>query len=75
MKGGNTDELYAKGTTEKSAMIKAMHPDVSRITSKYGRVHHHVNYSGFGCLGLIRKEGIKIKNGVDNYGMRLKKIA
>ena len=47
MKGGNMDELYKHGTEAKSAMLSALHPDVARVTRKFNRVHHHVDYSGF----------------------------
>lgn len=75
MKGGNTDELYSKGVSQKAAMTSAMHPDICRMTQRWGRIHHYIDFSRFEGLNLVRKEGIKVKNGVDNYGMRLKKIA
>jgi hypothetical protein len=46
--GGNTAEFYAKeGTSPKSEMLKAVHPDVTRLVWKYGRHHHHVDYKRF----------------------------
>jgi hypothetical protein len=74
MKGGNTDELYAKGTLEKSRMIVAMHPDVCRLTRRFGRIHHYADYSKFKNMKLIRKDGIEISSGVDNYGMKLVQV-
>jgi len=48
MKGGNTDEFYAKeGTINKSQMLKDMHPDVTEVVWKFNRWHHQVDYSGF----------------------------
>lgn len=62
VKGGNTAEFYAKeGTSPKSLMQVAMHPDISRLVFKFGRVHHHVDYSGF-KQGLIRKPDAVIEN-------------
>jgi hypothetical protein len=46
--GGNTAEFYAaEGTAPKSAMLKVVHPDVTRLVHKFGRVHHSVQYKGF----------------------------
>lgn len=48
MKGGNTDELYARGTTAKSQMLYEVHPDVTTLVERWGRPHHVVNYHAFG---------------------------
>lgn len=56
VKGGNTAEFYAKeGTRAKSEMQVKVHPDVSRIAMKFGRVHHHVDYSPFKATKLVKK--------------------
>lgn len=73
VKGGCHADFYSKeGTLPKSKMQVALHPDVSKIVWKFGRWHHHVDYSRFKSLQLIRKKGIKIQSGVNNYGMSLK---
>lgn len=73
VKGGNSKEFYnAEGTSAKSQMQVKLHPDVSKIVHKFGRVHHHVDYSRFKNISLIRRANINI-DGVDNYGMSLKK--
>lgn len=85
IKGGNTDEFYDKegkrkanekytdtGTLNKSRMLVDVHPDVSRITHRFGRIHHHVDYKGFKKNKLIRKNDIDIHSGANNYGMQLK---
>ena len=55
VKGGNSAEFYDKeGTLEKSKMQIKVYPDVSRIVKRYGRVHHHVDYSSFRNNKLIR---------------------
>jgi hypothetical protein len=71
VKGGNTAEFYEKeGTLPKSQMLVDLHPDVSRLAFRYGRHHHHVDYSGYQKNQLVRKEGI-FPEGVNNYGMKL----
>lgn len=50
------------------------HPDVVKITEKFGRIHHHVNYKPFSKNKLIKKEGLVIPDRVNNYGMILKEI-
>ena len=76
LKGGNTDEFYAKeGTIPKSKMQVQLHPDVSKLTWRYGRWHHHVNYNKFKRENrLILKDDVKIEDKVNNYGLKLKKI-
>lgn len=73
IKGGNTDELYKDGTKDKSEMLKREHSDVTEVVWKYQRIHHHVDYTPFKKMKLIRREGLKIQNSVNNYGMKLKK--
>lgn len=72
IRGGNTDEFYIReGTLAKSQMQVKLHPDVSRLTWKFGRWHHHVDYRRFKKNKLIRKPGIVIPEGVNEYGMKL----
>lgn len=72
IKGGNTADFYSKeGTMPKSKMLAMMHPDVSKITFRFGRWHHHVNYKPFKKNKLIRKQGLEIPTGVNNYSMNL----
>jgi hypothetical protein len=72
LKGGNTEEFYAKeGTLLKSQMIVDMHPDIAKLVERYGRWHHEVNYSKFKTNELIRKEGVIVESGFNNYGMEL----
>lgn len=75
VKGGNTEAFYAKeGTLPKSEMLARMHPDVSRVVWKFNRWHHHVDYTPFRRNKLIRRIDIEVPDGVDDYGMRLRKI-
>lgn len=71
MKGGNTDTIYKAGTLAKSQMLVDMHPDVARLAWRYGRAHHFVDYSGFRSTALVRREGVAIPTGVNDYGMKL----
>lgn len=85
MKGGNTAAFYhaegkltagskyaTGGTTAKSEMLARVHPDVSRVVWRFGRVHHHVNYTRFKAQCLIRKEDADVPSKPNNYGMTLK---
>ncbi len=83
MRGGNTDELYqGKGAVKKEddgrwKMAKSLqdqHPDIVEIVWKWDRWQHSVNYKPFAKNKLILKEGLKIPQGVNNYGMKLVKI-
>jgi hypothetical protein len=75
MKGGNTDEFYAKeGTLPKSQMIEKLHPDVAEVVWRFNRWHHHVDYTPFKRNQLIRKQGVVIPEGNNEYGMVLKDI-
>jgi hypothetical protein len=85
VKGGNTEEFYhaehsekinkegynTDGTINKSQMLADMHPDVARVVWRYGRWHHWVDYGPFKKNKLQYKKGLKVKSGVNNYGMRL----
>ena len=70
VKGGNTAEFYeTEGTLPKSKMLIDKHGDIARLAYRYGRWHHHVDYSPFKKNVLVRKKNIKIPRGVNNYGM------
>ena len=76
MKGGNTEELYklngqADGRLLMAQSLQQQHPDVVKITRKWGRWQHQVDYRPFKKNKLIRKPGVEIPQGVNNYGMRL----
>jgi hypothetical protein len=48
------------------------HPDVVKITRKWGRWQHHVDYRPFKKNKLIKKPGLIIPDGPNEYGMVLK---
>jgi hypothetical protein len=75
VKGGNTAEFYSgEGTMPKSRMQIKMHPDVSRLVWRFKRWHHYVDYTPFKGNRLIKKDNLDLVEGIDNYGMKLKKI-
>jgi hypothetical protein len=75
MKGGNTDELYKEdGRLLMAQSLVDQHPDVSKITWKWDRWQHHVDYTPFEMNKLIRKSDIQIESGINEYGMVLKTI-
>ena len=75
VKGGNTEEFYAKeGTLPKSEMIQKLHPDVAKVVWKFNRWHHHVNYRPFKKNQLIKRNGLVVSQGINEYGMVLKQL-
>jgi hypothetical protein len=85
MKGGNTDELYRQdeefdGRLVMAESLQEQHQDVAKITKKWGRYQHIVNYTHFQppqYAGLEKnqlrlKPGLDIPKGVNEYGMVLK---
>ena len=80
MKGGNTEEVYNVGKEEDfdnrmefAQSLVNQHPDVVKVTQKWGRNHHQVDYSGF-IQKPIKKEGLNIPKGNNEYGLKLKQI-
>jgi hypothetical protein len=76
LKGGNTDELYKQdaqfdGRLEMARHLQQQHPDVCRVSRKWGRWQHHVDYRPFKDNVLVRKRDIQIPAGSDNRGMKL----
>ena len=76
MGGGNTDTIYNDGDNRRefAESLKRQHPDVVNVTWKYNRWHHQVNYKPFKKNRLVRKEGLSIRRGVNNYGMVLREL-
>lgn len=74
--GGNTDELYKQdaafdGRLEMARSLQRQHPDVVKITRKWGRWQHQVDYRPFKGNALIRRPGVEITPGVNEFGMKL----
>lgn len=60
-KGGNTEELYRQdeqfdGRFEMAKSLYFQHPDIVKITRKWGRWQHQVDYRPFRCNKLIPAE-------------------
>ena len=75
IKGGMTD--YYEQTNKRREFAEELqraHPDIVKIVWKFGRWHHQVDYRLFKQNKLIRKPGIEIPKGINNYGMILKNI-
>jgi hypothetical protein len=80
MSGGNTESLYIlpDGTDGRLLMAQSLqqqHPDVTRITRKFGRWQHQVDYRPFKHNRLIRKPGLEIPSEPNEYGLRLVTVA
>lgn len=72
VKGGCNDDFYkVEGTKPKSEMLVRLHPDVAELVWKWERWHHQVDYAPFKQTKLIRKPGVVVPEGVNNYGMVL----
>lgn len=73
MTGGNTDILYKDdGRLKMAKSLQEQHPDVTKISWKWGRWQHSVDYSRFERNTLKLKPELVIPERVNNYGMILK---
>ena len=74
VKGGNED-IYNETNDRKefAESLQRQHPDVVKVTRKFNRWHHHVNYKPFKNNKLIRVDNYNdiVNDGVNNYGMKL----
>lgn len=81
VKGGLADTLYKIEDARKkgSEALRDLHPDVTKVTWKWGRWHHHVDYKGFRSNRLTPRAGLAVPEGTNDFGMRLivdaKKVA
>jgi len=77
MKGGNTESLYKldneDGRLLMARSLQRQHPDIVKITRKWGRYQHQVDYRPFKANKLIKRQDAVIKSGINNYGMELVK--
>jgi hypothetical protein len=67
--GGNTDTIYNTGDKRRAfaESLRDQHPDVARVTWKFNRWHHHVNYKPFRKNKLIRKPNLNLGSGINEY--------
>ena len=72
--GGNRDELYdiKDGRRKMAESLQKQHPDITKVVWRFNRWSHHVNYAPFRKNKLIKKKGLIIPEGINNYGMVLK---
>lgn len=80
MRGGNTESLYIlpDGTDGRLLMAQSLqrqHPDVVKITRKWGRWQHQVDYRPFKSNRLIKRPDLEIPAGPNEYGMKLVTVA
>tara|TARA_R100000773_G_C4221308_1_gene120432 strand:- start:116 stop:952 length:837 start_codon:yes stop_codon:yes gene_type:complete len=71
--GGNTEDLYFidDGRLKMAKSLEEQHPDVTKVTRKWGRWQHHVDYRPFRFNKLNKIKGLDIPDRVNNYGMKL----
>lgn len=70
-RGGNTDTIYKSGTTDKSKMLVALHPDVARLAWRWNRAHHYVDYRPFEKNALRLRDDVQVPTEPNEFGMRL----
>jgi len=72
MSGGNTDQLYvADGRKKMAQSLAEQHPDVARVSFRWGRPQHYVDYRPFKKNRLILKPDSNLRQGVNEFGMVL----
>ena len=77
MAGENTESLYlldpdqADGRLLMAQSLVDQHPDVAKVSHKWGRAQHHVDYRPFEKNELKLKPGVIVPDVVNNFGMVL----
>lgn len=71
MKGGNTDNVYNTNDYRKAfaESLREQHPDCVKVTWKFGRWHHEVDYSGFRKNRPVLRPGVVPAPNDCEYGM------
>lgn len=81
MKGGNTEVVYNHDESsgayddryEFAKSLQDQHPDLTTITRKFGRYHHHVDYSPFKQKPIYKDDIVPVP-GINEYGMTYRKL-
>lgn len=73
VKGGNTDIYQDDGRLLMAQELQRRHPDVVKITRKWNRWQHSVDYRPFRANRPILRPGVIIPTEPNNYGMVLRK--
>ena len=72
MRGGNSDELYQdNGRLVMAQSLQEQHPDVVRVTTKWGRPQHCVNYRPFRKNKPTLRPDFAPVDIINNYGLTL----
>jgi hypothetical protein len=76
MKGGNTETVYAEDEHRRkfAESLAEQHPDVVKITYKFGRWHHQVDYSSFERNPLLMRPDVVPVPVNDEYGLELVRL-
>ena len=89
MKGGNTEAVYdidQTGTVETrggekydnrwkfAKSLADQHPDCVEIAWKWGRWHHHIDYSQWQKIKPELQDGLSFEQKEDTYGLKLVRI-
>jgi hypothetical protein len=71
LKGGNYEAFYKNdGTYDKTKLLCDVHPQYAKMTTRFNRTHHSVNYRQFENIRPLELvEGLEIPKGVNNYGI------
>lgn len=70
VKGGMTPHYQGDGRLKMAQELVARHPDVARVSWKFGRWQHHVDYRPFRYNRLKRCADVQLPQGVNEYGMK-----
>lgn len=73
IKGGMTPHYQGDGRLKMAQSLQRQHPKLVKIVWKWGRWQHQVDYRPFRKNKLVKREGVEIPQGVNNYGMKLVK--
>jgi len=69
--GGMTPYYQGDGRLKMAMELQAAHPDVTKITRKWGRWQHQVDYRPFKSNRLKLRPGVVIPEGNNEFGMKL----
>jgi hypothetical protein len=74
LRGGMTEHYEATNKRwEFCKELQNAHPDVVKITQKWGRWQHQVDYRPFAKNKLIRRPGVVVEAGVNDFGLVVKR--
>ena len=74
VKGGMTPHYQDDGRLKMALELQRRWPQYVKVTRKWNRWQHQVDYRPFKNNRLIRDPDVKVKKGVNNYGMVLNSV-